>query len=147
MEQQLVFVLGALSGLVAIMLVYAFVGVFRMTRKITEIDSRLDTLYRQTHENYNDVNRRISKELRNVYEQISRVEETLFQRIETVERETDQRINDDKEELHRLLNRVHENVSDAMRYTDSRIDTATENIKKSLSPIPKEAKESTLINS
>ena len=107
MEQQLVFVLGTLSGLVAIMLVYAFMGVFRITRKITEIDSRLDALYRQTYENYNDVSRRISEELRNVYEQISRVEETLFQRIETVERETDQRINGDKEELHRLLKKLY----------------------------------------
>jgi len=145
MEQQLVFVLGALSGLVVTMLVYAFVGVFRMTRKITEIDSRLDALYRQSYENDGEVNRRISDELRNVYEQIRRVEETLFQRIETVERETDQRINDDKEDLHRLLNKLHEDVSDAMRYTDSRIDTATENIKKSL--IPKGSKEPALINS
>ena len=125
MEQQVIFILGALSGLVSAMLVYAFVGVFRMTRKLREIDNRLETLSRHALESEKEIHGRLADEMRHAYDQLHRTEEMLFQRIDTVERDTDQRINDDKEIF---FNKFDE----GFRYTDSRIDSTIDHINKKL---------------
>jgi biopolymer transport protein ExbB/TolQ len=138
MEQQLVFVLGALSGLVATMLVYTFVGVLRISQKLKNISRKLDDFERRVWDSDREHRDYINRETETLRNSIDHLYRELFQRIETVERETDQRINDDKENFDRKIN-------DAFRYTDSRIDSAIDHLNKRLGP--KGAKEPTLINS
>jgi len=167
MEQQVIFVLGALSGLVATMLVYAFAGVLRISQKLKNISRNLEDIERRGWDNDREHRDYINREAESLRNSIDHLYRELFQRIETVERETDERFKetqhsfwDAESQIGRRISDVCDRIDaettisrditfdkfdDCKKYVDSRVDQAIDHLNKRFGP--QGTKEPTLIKS
>jgi biopolymer transport protein ExbB/TolQ len=91
--ETLIFVLGALSGLLLIVMVYAFVGVLKMQKEVKSLTLTIDCLQRDNQD----------------------LENRMYAQFEKGEREI-------QKELQSISADVREITQDLQRYIDSRLD-------------------------
>ena len=91
--ETLIFVLGALSGLLLLVMVYAFIGVLKMQKEVKSLNLTIDCLQRDNHN----------------------LENRFYEQFEKGEREM-------QKELQCINTDVREITQDIQRYVDSRLD-------------------------
>ncbi len=110
--ETLIFVLGTLSGLLLIAMVYAFVGVLKMQKEVKNLTITIDYLQRDNHE--------LENRMWSQFEKIEREVQNETQCLRTDFREINQ-------DLQRYVDSRFDKTIDAM---SSKIDAAIENNKK-----------------
>jgi septal ring factor EnvC (AmiA/AmiB activator) len=97
--ETLIFVLGTLSGLFLIGMVYAFVGVLKMSKQIKELQEEVHSIHRRIDETgdslWRDMDTRFKEHEKHsdyIADQINRKEEVVHQRIADLNSYVDSRI-------------------------------------------------------
>ena len=97
--ETLIFVLGTLSGLFLIGMVYAFVGVLKMSKQIKELQNEVHTIHKRIDETYDSLWRQMDTRFHDyekhsdyLSDQINRKEEAIHQRIADLNSYVDSRI-------------------------------------------------------
>lgn len=116
------FVLGALSGLFLVGIVYAFIGVLKMSKRIKNLQEEIQSINRElgeTHHTIDEKNDSLWNELDRRIDDVNRV-------IENRERDLLQDIEKNFEDIRRhsdyLTDEVNKKQEEATKYIDSRID-------------------------
>jgi len=115
--ETLIFVLGTLSGLFLIGMVYAFVGVLKMSKQTKELQKEVEAIHRridETHDNiWRDMDIRFNEhEKRSDYltDQLNRHHEHLILKIDN------------------SVKQVNSRIDEVTRYVDSRLDKTVDSL-------------------
>lgn len=114
METTITFVLGALCGLFLLGMVYAFIGVLKMQKKIKVQHYEFDHLHKQLNNIADETHRRITTNEERAHQRM----DEMLRDLEQQRQEGIRRSNDDYQNLRKLLD-------DTNRYVDKRVDNAT----------------------
>ena len=114
METIITLVLGALGGLFLLGMVYAFIGVLKMQKKIKVQHYEFDHLHKQLNNIADETHRRITAN-----------EERAHQRMDEMLRELEQQRQEEVRRSHDDYQNIRKMLDDTNRYVDKRVDNAT----------------------
>ena len=129
MEYILAFVLGILIGAVIFSLIYSVAGVLKINKQLAthkEYDDALshniDSVKDHLEKSIDDIKRDTRDEINNFYQELRKLEESIFKKFDETELSTDNTIGKVIEMLTDNINTVDTKATDVKKYVDSRID-------------------------
>jgi hypothetical protein len=111
------FVLGALSGLFLLGMVYAFIGVLKIQKEIKSINGDLRHLNKQINTIDHEIHRRITT-----------IEEQAHRRMDEILRDLELQREKDKREDEADYANFHQRIDELTRYIDKRFDKAVDGL-------------------
>lgn len=116
------FVLGALSGLFLVGIVYAFIGVLKMSKQIKDLKEEIQSI----NQGLGDTHRAVDEKNDSLWNEIDRRFDELHRSLDSRERDLTQDLDRRFEQIHHhsdyLANEVNRKHDETIKYTDSRID-------------------------